>query len=114
MKTKIGMIAALIVLSASVAMASLYTFNDAGYSYQNQYNWSTSHITDDGNNTGSNSYGGTYPGFQPWFGVIASEEGLVQLSLKLPESSISVQVVHMVKQEAGEFLQVQMGKTRLY
>ena len=75
MKTKIGMIATLIVLSASVAMASLYTFNDAGYSYQNQYNWSTSHITDDGNNTGRNSYGGTYPGFQPWFGAIASEEG---------------------------------------
>ena len=75
MKTKIGMIAAMIALSASVAMASLYTFNDAGYSYSSQYNWSTDHIIDGGNNTGSASLGGSYPGFTPWFGAIASEEG---------------------------------------
>lgn len=74
MKLKISMIAAMMMLSASVVTASLYTFNDTGYTADDVFNWSTAQITDDGSRTGSGSYGGSYPGYSPWFGTIASEE----------------------------------------
>ena len=74
MKLKISMIAAMMMLSSSVVTASLYTFNDAGYTADDVYNWSTAHITDNGSRTGSGNYGGSYPGYTPWFGTISSEE----------------------------------------
>ena len=76
MKLKISMIAAMMMLSASVVTASIYTFNDAGYTADDVYNWSTAHITDDGSRNGSANYGGSYPGYNPWFGTIASEESV--------------------------------------
>lgn len=71
MKLKIGIIAVTVCFVSMFASASLYTFNDVGYSYSTQENWSD--LTGAGN---PSIYSGHYMDQESsWSSAISAEDG---------------------------------------